>query len=163
MTRSRGTSRYNVLYWVDYPTPFGGGAVGPSSSDPDTGEILDADVVFYAGAFRDEIAGLRREAAESKQATDAEATQAIRDILNAGLPQPRRVNRGFALRLGGQLSLNFTPTCEMPVDDEQTIAARASLDITTLTDDQAMERIIREVIPHEIGSAFATTSRHRPT
>ncbi|MBI3893478.1 MAG: hypothetical protein HY303_18325 [Candidatus Wallbacteria bacterium] len=61
-----GDVRCHVLYWVDYPTPFGGGAIGPHSSDPDTGEILDADVIFYAGAFRDEIAGLRKEASAKK-------------------------------------------------------------------------------------------------
>ncbi len=148
-----GDIRSKVLYWVDYPTPFGGGAIGPHTSDPDTGEILDADVIFYAGAFRDEIAGLRKEAEAAKNAPgDSELTSAIKEGLKKLLDLlPKKANRGFVLRMGSQTSMNFKPGCEYPIEEDNTIAARASVDVTEMTDDQAMERIIREVIPHEIG------------
>ncbi|MBI3893477.1 MAG: zinc-dependent metalloprotease [Candidatus Wallbacteria bacterium] len=76
---------------------------------------------------------------------------AIQETLKGVEPKPRRINRGFVMRLGTQTSLDFNPGCEYPIEDENILAAKASLDVTTLTDDQAMERIVREVIPHEIG------------
>ncbi len=40
--------RYNTIRWVASLTGRGGGAFGPSRANPFTGQILDADVVFFA-------------------------------------------------------------------------------------------------------------------
>jgi hypothetical protein len=149
-----GDIRCNVIYWVDYPTRFGGGAIGPHTSDPDTGEIIDADVVFYAGAFRDEIASFRKEADGQKKldASDAALAAAVKEAQNPGPdPATRRTNRKFSMRFGSQGGLEFDPGCEYPIEETAALVAQAHLDINSLTDDEAMDRIIRETIVHEIG------------
>ncbi len=145
----------NVLYWVDYETPYGGGAIGPHNSDPDTGEILDADIVFYASAFWSEIASMRREAGIAEEldaeAAEEEANERIRGLLNAAPEEIKRQNRAFSIRMGGQTPLDFEPACSFPLEEDNALTAKAFGDVTGMTDDEAMERIIREVIPHEVG------------
>lgn len=45
-----GDVRYNFIYWVNQPTMRGLLGYGPSSADPDTGEIVSAAAYVYGGA-----------------------------------------------------------------------------------------------------------------
>jgi len=45
-----GDLRYSFLYWVDNPQLSGPLGFGPSSADPETGEIINANAYMYGGA-----------------------------------------------------------------------------------------------------------------
>ncbi|MBI3893920.1 MAG: hypothetical protein HY303_20570, partial [Candidatus Wallbacteria bacterium] len=160
-----GDLRCHVLYWVDYPTPYGNGAVGPSMSDPDTGEQLDGDVIFYADSYRDSIARLRHQAAaehgkpspeagaaDEKASPPAAGRQTVKpaQLLADKSSNPRR-NRGFKLTCGSGPALTFTPTCERGSGEAERMSVLAHLDISTMTDEQVFTRMIQETVPHEIG------------
>ena len=64
--------RYKVIYWVDHITPgSGGGAYGPSTCDPLTGEIIDGDVVIFG---RQWVASLSKKFQEAQAAQAAAAS-----------------------------------------------------------------------------------------
>ena len=64
--------RYKVIYWVDHITPgSGGGAYGPSTCDPMTGEILDGDVVIFGRQWVASLSKQFREAQAAAQAATA--------------------------------------------------------------------------------------------
>jgi hypothetical protein len=46
-----GDLRYSFLYWVDRPQPGGPLGYGPSSADPETGEIISAAAYIYGAAL----------------------------------------------------------------------------------------------------------------
>jgi hypothetical protein len=46
-----GDLRYSFLYWVDRPQPSGPLGYGPSSADPETGEIISAGAYIYGAAL----------------------------------------------------------------------------------------------------------------
>ncbi len=46
-----GDLRYSFIHWVDRPTPNGLLGYGPSSSDPETGEIISAAAYIYGAAL----------------------------------------------------------------------------------------------------------------
>ena len=65
--------RYKVIYWVDHITPGGGGgAYGPSTTDPMTGEILDGDVVIFGRNWVASLTKQFREAQAAQQAASAD-------------------------------------------------------------------------------------------
>jgi hypothetical protein len=46
-----GDLRYSFLYWVDRPQPGGPLGYGPSSQDPETGEIISASAYIYGASL----------------------------------------------------------------------------------------------------------------
>ena len=46
-----GDLRYSFLHWVDRPQVQGPLGYGPSSADPETGEIISAAAYIYGGAL----------------------------------------------------------------------------------------------------------------
>ncbi|MBI4871132.1 MAG: zinc-dependent metalloprotease [Candidatus Riflebacteria bacterium] len=147
-----GDLRNHVLYWVDYPTPYGNGAIGPSLADPDTGEMLDGDVIFYAASYRDTIARLRYEAANDPKAK-GRCRGSVKQALEGrkGRGKNPKQNRGFELKLGPAGGLTFRASCACPFNAAAKLTAKAQLDVTTMTDEELFKRLIQETIPHEVG------------
>jgi hypothetical protein len=46
-----GDLRYNFVHWVDRPSPSGPLGYGPSSPDPETGELVSASLYLYGAAL----------------------------------------------------------------------------------------------------------------
>ena len=98
--------RYKVIYWVDHILPGFGGAYGPSTADPATGEILDGDVVIFG---REWIAGLTQQYNNSIQDEDTSSREGAHSF-NPEFKVPQEMKLSFS----GGSTLNFSPRGQDP-------------------------------------------------
>jgi hypothetical protein len=170
--------RYNTFRWI---TTSAGFAMGPSRTNPKTGEILDADIVFDEGMIRYwrqqylETAGIpqgialllsgQRQGFYKLYAADLPAFEAAEPLLNRWLREnpallPEVTQRASASPFPsyGEGMAAVCPNCQLgPGMQRQlgvlasVLAAKGELDPGGKVPEKYLAQAIKEVVMHEVG------------
>ena len=170
--------RYNTFRWI---STSGGFAIGPSRTNPQTGEILDAGIVFDEGMIRYLRGGISRHGGRSRGhggpgvGPAAAVPQALRSglagagAMGAGAgPLLRRQARGAEQfrRPAGSLPTGFALTlgagrlreCEMGPGMQRQLAlaasilaARGDLAPDGKVPEKLIAQAVKEIVMHEVG------------
>jgi hypothetical protein len=164
-----GDLRYSFLYWVDRPQPGGPLGYGPSSADPETGEIISAAAYIY-GAALDTYAQFAvdsvRLANSSLDPDDFLAGKTISDVLletakasKARLDEPLTSgarNLGLSrLRAQGKSSRDRVVKVGAGIDDQAIARVRGTPIEKLLLNDDVLPGMIRGYKPGDVAPADA--------
>jgi len=130
-------TRYNVIYWIDQIIDGCGGAMGPNTADPRTGEIIQGRVMIWGRRY---VANLTRQYESGRSEVAKPSSLANRD---SG-PQKMTV------RVGSTQILTFDLGFEDPVNPDRTLETVANLR-TPVELDKQIGVFLRGVVCHEVG------------
>ena len=168
--------RYNTFRWI---TTSAGFAMGPSRTNPKTGEILDADIVFDEGMIRYwrqeylRIAGIpegialllsgQQQAFFKLFAADLPQFEDAAPALNRILAEKRgtileQLQQSPRLALHPSFGLMGCPRCQMGPSMQQqlevlaaVLAAKGQLDPGGKVPEKFIAQAVKEVVMHEVG------------
>jgi hypothetical protein len=159
---------YPSVRWMMNADPVFG-AIGPSHTDPRTGEILDADIAFEGMSARN-VRSLRSQVLRGSQSM----------ALGSGLePGPRAADGASDLAPPGSFAQPFTPPAGMPMPAEfarcmhgtlaaeqlgyalDVLEARGELDPDSPIARQFVQDYVKESIMHEVGHALGLRHNFR--
>jgi len=165
--------RYNTIRWI---TTSAGFAMGPSRTNPKTGEILDADIIFDEGMiryWRQEFvqksgipAGVAMLQAGQQQGflrlfgADLPALEDAAPALDRILAEPHNASGGPAAIVDAEISHGPASRCRCqmgPGMQQQlhllavVLAARGELDPGGRVPEKFIAQAVKEVVMHEVG------------
>jgi hypothetical protein len=170
--------RYNTIRWISTSRGF---AVGPSRTNPKTGEILDADIIFDEGMIRDQreeyldVAGVpaavaalasgQRQQFLKRYAADLPALEHLAPMLDryfADQPQAlaelRRPFQAPAQAWQQRLAPTACAQCEMGPGMQRQLtlaaallAARGEIEPGGKVPEKLIAQAVKEIVMHEVG------------
>lgn len=139
--------RYATLRWNVSDQP-GYGAIGPSTVDPRTGEVLDADILFESTMF-----GNYRNAWRNLVGPSSTAAQALEQALGMGIYEPKDTRfelEGFASAFAEQGGLL-----------RASLVANGAIGVRDPVPAAFVDQAIKWVVMHEVGHTLGLQHNFR--